>query len=144
MFLFALWSLRFFVNECRFVVFMFFIWDFGVTFIFELFANVGIEKGYFLSLNVLSFDDFVETGIFSLTTGTETFLFHFGLDAGVLVGSDDLLMFVLFLFELWEFFKEHFVFQFEIFDGDFGIFQQLKFFFLTLFQLCLDAFRIES
>lgn len=86
--------------KSRLMMLVFLVWIFCVSFVLELFANVSVEKGDFLSLYVLCFDDFVQAGILSLTACTETLLLDFGLYTGMLVCFGDFLIFCcgLFLF----------------------------------------------
>ncbi len=103
---------------------MFFIKDLGLVFVFKLFAYVNVMKWYFVSFDVLCFDDFGETGVSSISTctSTETFIFGFGFDCGVkLCFCLWFAMRLWFAFELCELVKEEFVFKFEILEDGFRV-----------------------
>ena len=93
------------------MMFMLFVWILSITLIFKLLTNVRIQKWDFLSFYVLSFNDFVKTGIFSLSTCTETFLFKFRFYAGMLISFSYFLILCCCFFSLQhsQLIKEHLI-----------------------------------
>lgn len=73
-------------------MFIFFIVSFRLIFVLELFADIHILKWYFLSFDVLGFDDFGETGVFAITAGAETPIFGFGLGCVLICFGDNFTM----------------------------------------------------
>ena len=61
-------------------MFMGFLFVLKFVFILELLADIDVEEGMLLPFDVLSFDDFVETGVSLLSRLTQTFILNFGLD----------------------------------------------------------------
>ena len=62
----------------RFMVFVFFMIEIRLIGVLELFSDVGVEEGMLFPLNVLSFDDFGQTGVFAFSGGVLAFVFKIG------------------------------------------------------------------